>query len=374
MLRISLRILVVLTSLFALTVFAASALPLIPRSRTAEPVEKVVLEHAVPIAQYAAMYREPSTPAAPALMPGFPLTLAAVAGDAEPQLWQVRTLGLLATLLAAFLIALIVQMECGSWTLALASGSFALLAQGFLAVAPGIARPETLMLAFVLLGFISLRYTQGIWGAVFGALPLAVAVFIDPEAAWFVGAACVALALEGRGRTFAFVIAAGLLIGGGYVALWRTLGPWFNFNAWDVPLGTLHWSARGPLKFIGDHLLGRLGIWTCVGLLSFAMSAQPWSGKTGIWLWLAVGGLAAGLATTQTRSFGAPSLVPSIVVLSLLGPILLQRVARYLAAWKEPDRPGGEGGVHAAVLLQFAALFAAVPVARWLPNLIGLWQ
>jgi len=61
-------------------------------------------------------------------------------------------------------------------------------------------------------------------------------------------------------------------------------------------------------------------------------------------------------------------------VLSLLGPILLQRVARYLAAWKDPDRPGGEGVVHAAVMLQFAALFAAVPVSSWLPNVIGLWR
>ena len=372
MFRLALRVLVVLASLLALTLFATSARRYVPRGHTSDPFEQSILESSARFVRHEPMYVEPRE-GQPMFMPGFALCVAGIAGELPPELWQVRALALGATVLVAILIALIVQIECGSWTLAFAGGSLALLGQGFLAAPPGIARPEGLMLALVLLAVMTIRHIPGAIGAVLGAIPLAAAVFVEPQAVWFVIGAAASLALERSHRAAAFTLTVGLLVAAGYVASSRWLGPWFNFEAWDGPTQAMQLRALGPVRFIGDLLLRTLGVWMMAALLSFSMATEPWLGRSGIWMCMGISALVGGLVATQSRAFGAEAFLPSIVLVSLVGPLMIQRVTRHLAAWDDPDRPGGENVVLAAVLLQFAAILAAVPVDRWLPGVLGAW-
>lgn len=373
MFRLALRLLVILVSVLALALFASSALRALPKSRTTDPIETAVLASAARFAHHEPMYHQPASTAEPLLMPGFALVVSAMTGDLEPQLWQVRALGFGAAFLAAILVALIVQMECGSWILALAAGSFALIAQGFLTSTGTLARPQSLMLALVLLAVMTIRYLPSVFGALLGAIPFAAAIFVDPQAAWFAVGAAFSLALEHNRRYATFALSMGVLVAAGWVALSHFEGPWFNFNAWDGPILSMRWSAFDPLRFLGDHLLRTLGVWTIAALLSFAMSTEPWSGRGGLWMCLALSGLIGGLVSTQSRAFGADALLPSIVVLSLLGPIMVQRVTLHLASWGDPDLPGGANVVYVAVLLQFSAVLAAAPVERWVPGVLELW-
>ena len=372
MFRLALRVLVMLASLLALTLFITSARRYVPRGHTVDPVEASILESAARLVRHEPMYVEP-VKGQPPLMPGFALCVAAIAGDLPPELWQVRALGLGATVLVAILVALIVQLECGSWMLAFAGGSLALLGQGFLASPPGIARPESLMLALALLAIMTIRHVPGAIGALLGAIPLAAAVFVEPQAAWFVLGAAVSLALERNRRFATFALTAGLLVAAGYIASSRWLGPWFNFEAWDAPTQALQFRALGPVRFVGDLLLRTLGVWMMAALLSFSMATEPWLGRSGIWMCMGISALVGGLVATQSRAFAPEAFLPSIVLVLLVGPLMIQRVTRHLAAWDDPDRPGGENVVLAAVLLQFAAILAAVPIERWLPGVLGAW-
>jgi hypothetical protein len=372
MFRPALRILLLLVSVLALALYASSSMRGIVRRTTIDPFEKAVLASAARFAHGQVMYAEPRTEAEPSLMPGYAIAIAALTGEA-PKLAHVRAFTLVATLLAAILVALIVQLECGSWTLALAGGSFALLAQAMLGAPPSLARPQPVMMTLVLLGYLTIRHLPSVWGAVLGAVPLAAAVFVDPMAAWFAAGAAFSLAREPNRGGPAFTLTAGVLIGAAYLALSRFEGPWFNFNAWDAPLATIRFGAEGVVRFLGDHLLRTLGVWTIAAVISFALTTEPWLGRGGMWMCLAGSALLGGAWSTQSRAFGGAELLPSILALSIVGPLMLQRVARHLAAWQDPDRPGGENVVYVAALLQFIAVFAAAPVDRWAPAVTRLF-
>lgn len=373
MFRVALRTLVMVAAVLALVLFVSSALDALGAKRGADPVEQRVLDGASRFARGETIYQEPKSGGEPSILPGLPIALSVLSGDDAPSLGQLRALALGACLLAAILVALIVQMECSSWMLALVAGSFALMAQGMLTTATALALPHSFMLALILLGFMTIRHLPGVGGAFLGAIPIAAAVFVEPQASCFAAGAGFSLALERNRRFATFAITAGILLGAGYLALSRLQGPWFNFNAWDAPMEALRFSATGVLGFVGDHLLRTLGVWTMAALLSFAMTTEPWSGRCGLWMCLGLSAFLGGLASTQSRAFGVESLLPSIVVMSLVGPIMMQRVTRHLAAWKDPDQAGGENVIFAAAILQFVALLAAVPAERWAPGLARLW-
>jgi hypothetical protein len=164
----------------------------------------------------------------------------------------------------------------------------------------------------------------------------------------------------------AYVLTVGLLVGGGYLLASRFLGPWFNYESWDVPLTSLQpgWSA--PVALVGSRLLGSLGLWTLAAVLSCAPPSQPLSGKSGAWLCMAAAAALAGLFSTQRAGFGPASVLPALVVLSVLGPSSMQRVARHLAAWPGSSRHEGEAVLLAGVALQFLALLPALPLESWL--------
>jgi hypothetical protein len=228
------------------------------------------------------------------------------------------------------------------------------------------------MLLLVLLGFFALRLTNGVVGVLLSALLFAGAFFTDLAATWFVAAAVLALVLDERKRLFAFTLTTAVLIGGGYVALSQMLGPWFNFNAWDHPLTALRFSAIRPLHFVGDHLLGKLGVLSLAALLSFAMPTQPWRGKGGLWMCMGIAALVSGLLCTQSTAFGPQSLIASVVVLALVGPISMQRVTRHLAAWPGSSRLGGQGVVLAALTLQFIVFLSCLSPSRWLSGVVSV--
>ena len=360
----SLRTVLFVLSALALVGFMLIAVRRFTPTRPLDPVEVAALTQGERFAAGGPLYVEPTQPDDASLMPAFPLAVSLAATLFGPALWEPRAIALLATLLLAALVLWIVRAEAESWTLAVAGAGFVLLGDGLVAGMPGDPRPEALMLVPVLLGFVALRRTNGHWGAVLAGLLLAVAFFTDPQAAWFVGAALFAVALDERGRLPAFALALVVFLGGGFVELSRVLGPWFNFQAWDAPLRSLRPDAFGPLQYVGGLLLGKLGVPTLAAVLSFAMPTPPWRGKGGLWMCLAVAALVAGLAATQSRDYGPHALLPSVVALALIGTISIQRVTRHLSAWPGSSRLGGQGVVLAALTLQFVVFLACIPHPR----------
>lgn len=371
MLRRTMLTLLFLVSALALVAFVYVAARVVGRPHAIDPVEVAVLEGAERLVHGDPLYVAPATADVPSLMPGYPFAVSLLVRAFGPGLWEPRALALVATLLIALMVLAIIRMETESWTLATAGVGFLLLGYGLLAEPPGVARPETLMLLLVLLGFFVLRMTNGVVGVLLSALVFAAAFFTDLTAVWFVAAALFALVIDEHRRLITFTLVIGVLIGGGYVALSEALGPWFNFNAWDHPFAALRFSVLRPLHYVGDHLLGKLGVLSLAAVLSFAMPTQPWRGKGGLWMCMGVAALVGGLLSTQSSAFGPQSLIASVVVLALVGPISMQRVTRHLAAWPGSSRLGGQGVVLAALTLQFIVFLACLSPSRWLSGMVS---
>jgi hypothetical protein len=355
-------------SALALVAHLVVGIRLMTRHDVLDPIEVSVLEHAGRMAQGGALYSEPARTDEPSLMPGFPFAVSALVRMFDADLWEPRLVAILASLLLTWLVLAIVRLETESWTLAVAGAASVLMGYGLLAEPPGVARPETLMLLCALLGLWVLRVTTRLWGALLAAVLIGAACFTQQSAMWFVAAAMFTLAIDDRKRLLAFTLTSAVVIGGGYVALSRLLGPWFNFNVFDEPLRALAFRPAAPLHFIGDHLLGKLAVPTLAAVLSFAMPTPPWRGKGGIWMCAAIAAAVGGVLGSQATGFGPPSLIPSIVVLAIVGPISMQRVTRHLSAYPGATRVGGQVVVLAALALQFIVFLSCVSQSRWFPG------
>ena len=370
MMRHGFRALVVLSSLLAVTLYLAAALPAARGERPADAVEAALLDQANRMLDHAPVYAEPAGRSHIVLMPGFAWAVSLLMGVDHAQLWVIRQLALVATLVATLLVFGIVRFETGGWTLPLGAASLALLGPALFGPQPGAARPESIALLFVLLGFASLRFTIGVLGAIAAGVLLSIAFFVHAPAAWFIAAAALSLAFEDRRRCTAFAIAALVLIGGGYVVLSMVLGPWFNFAAWDEPLRALGLAGGRAVRFAADHLLGRLGVSTLAVVMSCAISTQPWHERRGIWMWLGAASIIASLAGTSDGAAGV-SLLANIVTIGLVGAIALDLVARHLADSFGSAGHEGESVIFAGVLLQFFLLVALSPAPVWLGAAIG---
>jgi hypothetical protein len=362
MLRHGFRALVVACSLLALIAYLAAAVPAALGERPADPVEAAVLDQANRLLDHRPAYAVAGPAPEVALMPGFAGTVALLVGVDDAKLWLVRQVALVAALFLAFLVAAMVHFESGGWTLPLAVASLSLVGPALLGPAPGTARPETIAVLFVVLGFGALRFTRGLLGAIAGALLLALAYAFHAQAVWFVGAAALSLAAEDRRRFSAFALAAGLVVGGGTLVASRAFGPWFNFAAFDEPLRALVAGGGGALAFTTEHLLGRLGLCTLVVLLSCAISTQPWNERRGTWMWLGAASLLAGLGAGATSG---STLLPNVVAVILVGAVALDLVSRHLADSFGTGGHEGESVLYAGLLVQFVALGAAAPAAPW---------
>jgi hypothetical protein len=367
MLRTLLRSLVLLACVAVTVSFTLTSLRHLTDPAPDNATEQAILDSAQRMAVGEPVYDESTISAAPAPMPAYTYVIYYATGGHDIRLRQLRMLAAGIALGLSLVIATLVQLESESFTLAAAGGAFVLLGLDF---APGIAtaaRPEILMLLLVTLGFSVLRFTNGIWGALMAAPLFAFSYFVDQQAGWFLAAAYLALGIQDRTRLFVFALLSGLLIGGGFTYLSFKLGAWFNFNAWDAPLATLRHHGGSALHYLSDYMLGKFGVWILATLLAFAMPTQPWTGKRGMWLFFAAAALACGLMATQTRMFDPRLLIPGMIALALLGPIMVQRVARHLSAGMDPDLPSSDGVIVVAIALQMLVILAALPMTRWLP-------
>ena len=368
MLQRILRVFLFAATAFAVAGFSYVALRLMVDPHPIDPVEVQVLAGAERIVDGGALYEGRPATNDRLLMPGYPYAVSLLVREFGPDLWWPRLVAMVCTLLVAGLVLLVVRLETSSWTLATSSVGIAVMGLGVLAGFPGTALPQSVMLLLVTSGFLVLRVSKGWLATIPAALLLTAGFFVEQNAAWFIAAALIATAPEGRARFFTLLGVAAVSIAGGYLALSELLGPWFNFAAFDAPLATLRFSILAPLDFLGDQLLGKLGVPTLAAVLSFAMPVEPFRGKGGLWMWLGFAGLASGLVATQSSASGPESVMPVVVALAVLGPISMQRITRHLSSWPGSSRLGGHGVVLAALSLQFIVFLSTVTWSRWLPD------
>ena len=372
MARHALRAFVIVASLAFVAVFLVAAVDTVGHGAPADPVEAALVEQAQRFAERRLAYLEPAGDHSAAILPGVPALLALLVGADTPGRAQLRALTLLATLFTAFLLCFLVQVETRSWSLALASAGLAVAGQGLFTTAPGVARPEAFLMLLVLLGFAALRFLSGVSGALLAAVPLAAACFVEQQAILFLVAATCSQVVEGRRRFVTFAVTAGVLVA---VATWVVsgiLGPWYNAAAWNAPFENLRFSPLAALRFSTTHLLGRLGVFTVVGVLSFALSTRPWMGPRGIWTWLAMAGVLAAVATTQSSAADPSALVPSILAIALLGTLALQRVVHHLADRYDSVAPGGDGIILTGLGIQIVVFLVFAVDAGWIRAMVSV--
>src|SRR5215831_8690958 len=165
MLRLLLRSLVLLISTIVMTSFVTSGLQHVLDPGTDDPIENAIFDGAQKMAVGEPLYEETSLSATPSPMPGYAYALTFATGGHNLRLRHLRGLAMGIALALALVIGTLVQLETGSFTLAMASSAFVLLGLDFAPGAATAARPEVLMLLLVVLGYSVLRFTHGIWGA-----------------------------------------------------------------------------------------------------------------------------------------------------------------------------------------------------------------
>jgi hypothetical protein len=261
----------------------------------------------------------------------------------------------------AVLALSVVREETENNTLATASAALVLAGYALMTGAPAAARPEPLMLVLALGGGLALRSMPGVAGGLIAALMLSAASFTHPQALWFTAGALLYLTREDRGRLVPFTLGVAVFFAGGYVALSRFLGPWFNYYAFEVPLHGLRFDGPALLQFLGTRLLGTLGVMTIMSVLSLALPTRPWRGAGGLWPCLALGAVAAALLGTQSITPDPQAAALCVALLALVGPISTHRVTQHLSTWPDSSRMAGEAVILLALVLQFVALFASAP-------------
>src|SRR5439155_7677009 len=132
------------------------------------------------------------------------------------------------------------------------------------------------------LGFVVLRWGGVVLGPVSAALALAAACFTHSAGLCFAFAALLHLAVRDHQRLPRYAVVLAVLVGGGHIGLSQIMGPWFNFQAWDVPLHALHFEPLALLSYVGTHLLGTFGVFALSIVLTFSLPIQPWQGAVGI--------------------------------------------------------------------------------------------
>jgi hypothetical protein len=325
-------------------------------------IEGVMMDHVSRLAHGQPIYVAPSLSfVALAYMPGIAWASSWLARVFGPALWEPRLILFGATLALAALIGFIVRRETRSAVYAIAATGLYLM--GFGLAGGGhyiVSRPDSLMLLTVFAGLALLRFTDGALGAFAAGLLLALAFFIKQHATWFGAAALIHLAFNQRHRLPAYALA---WIGGcvgGFVWLSHLLGPWFSYYVWDVPA---HWSELSPLRiqhYIGLGLFGMLGPLTVASLLTLAQPFRPWRGPAALWTWAALGAIGTGLMATLDPSAWHHVFMPSMVALSVLGPISCWRLVTQLSSPEPRTAPRAHGIAFLLLSLQFIPLIYGI--------------
>lgn len=330
-------------------------------------IEGIMMDHVVRLAHGQPIYVQPSLSFIPlAYMPTYPTVVSLLARVFGPDFWEGRLISVLAVAGTVALMMRIVRTETESWTLAAASGAIYLMGFGLTGSCFDVVRPDSLMLFFALAGLTALRFSSGQGGAVISALLLAIAVFTKQHAAWFVLAAVVHLIVNERHRVLVFLLWAAVFIGGGFAALSTWLGPWFSFYTLDVPS---HWSQLSVgrvVTYLGDRLMGHLGVLAGAAALSLGLQVRPWRGRDGLWLWVGLAGIGSGLLATLDPEAYRHVLMPTLLAFSILGPISLHRIATELTSTRTAQLKPTLGIVFGVLALQFLPL--VYPFGSHLPR------
>jgi hypothetical protein len=341
----------------ALLAFIAVAVSRMGHPLPLEPAEGVWQSETARVLHGQPLMAEPSLAYIPLpAMPGFPLLAGLLGTLVGPQLWVLRLIAMLSTLGTAWLVSRAVKAETGSLL-------FAWVAVGLLfaafAASGGrldVGRPEALAWFLALAGLSTLRFTTGAWGAAGAASLLALACFTAAHTGWFAITALIHVILNDRPRRVAFAVALAAAFGGGLLLLSQSLGPWFGFYAWDVPIHLIHPDRVRLATIIGTGLAGTLTPLALPVLMAVALPASLWHGRNGIWVWSVIGGAAAAIVGAIEPGAISPGLGPVVVTLVIAGPIALVRVVSHLAAWPGAGRAGRSWVLHAILLVQFFPL------------------
>jgi hypothetical protein len=155
---------------------------------------------------------------------------------------------------------------------------------------------------------------------------------------------------------------------GGYALLTAWLGPWFPFFTWEIPS---HWSQIDKvriLNYIGKGLFGTLGILSGGALLGLALPDQPHRGPSALWWWAGLGAFATGLMATLDPDAFRHVMNPTVVILSVLGPLSLYLVISHVGSWPGASRETRSAILYVLLCVQFLPLAYSLrdqmPVAR----------
>jgi hypothetical protein len=357
----SIRVLHIVLWLSTLLAMASATFVAVRSFSAPEPytvTELTVLDQAARLARHEAPYVEPAAKGQPALLPGFTVVVSMLVTAVGAQPWLPRAVALVSILVLGCLIAFIVRSETRSTTLGVAGAGLMVAAFGTLAGPPGSVGPEALMLIFMIAGCLALRDVPGALGAVFGAVMFSAAALTHPQGAAFAWGAFFFVVLERRQRALPFTLGMAVFGGGTYVLLSYGLGPWFNFNAWDLPIQSLTFGPARLLSFIGGQVLGTLGLLTLAALLSFALPSRPWKGTSGLWMCMAIAAVGGGALAIQNATPDTLVTLSTIVTLAMVGPIALQGLTRHLSAWPDSSRLGGQRVMLIVLTLQFVTIAA----------------
>jgi hypothetical protein len=320
-------------------------------------IEGVMMDHVVRLSQGQPIYVQPSLSFIPlAYMPTYPAVVSLLARVFGPDFWEGRLISVLAVAGTVALMIKIVRSETESWTLAAAAGAIYLMGFGLTGSCFDVARPDSLMLFFALAGLAMLRFSTGQSGAVGAALFLALAFFTKQHAAWFVLAALLHLLVNERHRVLVFLLWSAVFVGGGFTVLSYWLGPWFSFYVLDVPAHWSHLSGPRILTYLGERLMGTLGVLAGAAVLSLALQVRPWRGRDGLWVWVGLAGIGSGLLATLDPEAYRHVLMPTLLAFSILGPISLHRIATEMTASRTTQLKPTLGVMFGVLALQFLPL------------------
>jgi hypothetical protein len=341
-------------SLASVLVFVALVLLRLRYPLELDYIEGVMMDHLVRLAQGRPIYVEPTLEFVTlAYMPLFATVASFLARLFGPELWQPRLISFVSMLGIATLVIAVLRAETRSWTLGVAGAGALLASYGVTGGHYDVGRPDSMMLLLSLSGLAVLRFTTDVRGALIAAALLTAGFFTKQHSVWFSIAGLVHLAVNDRRRLAPFAVAIVAGCAGGFALLSLWLGPWFPYFTWEVPS---HWSQISKvriLNYAGGGLLGLFSLLSVPSFLSLGLPERPWRGRSGIWAFGGLAGIAAGLMATLDPDAFRHVMNPTVVAFSVLGPLSLWRLGRAI----DPPAPGRAGGAELAVCLVLVLQF-----------------
>lgn len=334
-------------------------------------IEGVMMDHVSRIAHGQPIYVEPSLHYIPlAYMPLFSVVSGLLAKAVGVTFFAPRLVSFASSLLTSLLLATIVWRETRRWTLAVAAAGIHAMSFDLTGACYDVARPDSLMLLLSFAGLATLRWTRGMAGAIVAAALLTLGFFTKQHSAFFSLGALAYLLFHDRRRLVPFAIAVFVGCAGGYLALHAWLGDWFRVFTWSIPRG---WSTLNRARiehYVGGGLLGALACSSVPALLSLGLKDPDSPPGRALWYWTGVAAVGTGLLATLDPWAYLHVFTPTVVAMSVLGPLAVDRLSRRLDA--AAGERAGLGSTFALVVLavQFVPLLYSVGIHRPRPHAI----